>query len=333
METRFPTSYAPGLTFHLPQSSLKKIHAVVRAYFVIGRPATLEEVGRQSQQSQATIQGMQDFLVDLGILRGTSKRKQLRPVGMDLGKAIKSHKGDATINWLWKRAVSQSGFCLQVLRDARAEGKMDKNRFIYLIFVAAGYRPRDLSHDYTTGTKALISIFRRAGLVRRTNGYFTVGKAVEKLSETLQDENRKDDSYISQEHILCLEEIQSEGTPGSDPSMLLGYCTEINDNYRRGNALSVRLLRRAVLDHILWMLAEPSFAPIASRPDCAGLAQAIRGILAVKPAGDQPPAPTAEATEAIPGPGDGDCRAEMNFIMRRLIGLFREQWLPTASSA
>ncbi len=250
MENRLIAGHRPkpGVTFHLGQSSLKKIHAVVRAYYVVGHPATLEEVERASEQSRGTVHSMQGFLVDIGILGGTSKRKQLCPLGAELGKAIKSRKGDTTINQAWKRIVCQNGFCIQTLRAARAEGKTDKNRFIYLVFTAAGYRPRDLSHDYTTGAKALISIFRRAGLVRRSNGYYTVSKGIERLAADLHGEARKAEDYISPQYTARLEGMQEEGHGASAASKLLAYCSEVNDNYRRGNRLSVALLCEAILE-------------------------------------------------------------------------------------
>lgn len=322
MESTFPTGYTAGLAFHLPQSSLKKIHAVIRAYFAIGRPATLEEVVEESEQSPRTVRDMQDFLADMAILRGGSRRKQLRPLGMDLGKAIKSHKGDAAINRIWKRAVCQSAFCLRVLRAARLEGKLDKNRFIYLIFTEAGYRPRDLSHDYTTGVKALISIFRRAGLARRANGYLMVSKAVDRLSESLQEAIKKDDDYVSQEHIARLEELQSDG--GRGLSGLLAYCNEINDNYRRGNVLSVRLLCGAIVDCLLAVLDHPTLESLAAQGSEAGLREAAGRLLAIRDPQRGQPGEAARTEATTLGPVEPECKADMNFMIGRVIQIVRE---------
>jgi hypothetical protein len=322
MESTLPTGYRAGLAFHLPQSSLKRVHAVIRAYFAIGRPATLQEVAEESEQPQKSIRDMQDFLADMGILRGASRRKQLRPLGMDLGKAIKSHKGDAAVNRIWKRAVCQNGFCIQVLRDARLEGKVDKNRFIYLIFTAAGHRPRDLSHAYTTGTKSLISVFRRAGLVRRTNGYFTVSKAVERLPESVQEAIKRGDDYISREHIAQLEEMQLQATAGL--SHLLGYCSEINDNYRRGNVLSVRLLCNAILDHVMQALGHATLESLAADGSETDLREAAGRLLAVRALQDGQVTEAHSSEETVVRSVEPECKADMNLLVRCAIELIQD---------
>lgn len=299
----------PGLVFHLAQCSLKRIHAVIQSYLAIGRPATLQEVVNESQQSQGSVRNMQDFLVDMGILGGISKRKQLRPVGMELGKAIQLRKGDAAMNRAWKRAVCQNRFCIQVLRDARAEGKVDKNRLVYLIFSAAGYRTRDLSHDYTTGAKALISIFRRAGVVRRSKGYFTVSKSIERIAENLREEIRRDDDYVFQHHIACLEQAQADGPAALHLSGLLAYSNELNDNYRRGNTLSVSLLGRAILEQLSAIFGEPALKePTGDLLDLAAdVGQTITASI--------------EAQETAPGREGPAFRDRLNFLIGRAIEL------------
>ncbi len=311
MENRLSTARRPrpGLRFHLAQSSLKKIHAVVLAYLILGRPAALQEVVNESQQSQGTVRNMLDFLADMGILGGISKRRQLRPIGMDLGRAIKSRKGDAVINRAWKRAVCQNRFCIQVLRDARAEGKVDKNRLVYLIFTAAGYRTRDLSHDYTTGAKALISIFRRAGVVRRSKGYFTVSRSVERIAENLRDEVRRDDDYIFQDHIACLEQAKAEGQAALHLSWLFAYSNELNDNYRRGNTLSVSLLCRAILEQLSAIFGEPALE--GPTDDLRALAADVAETITV----------SMDAHEATRAHEGADCRDRLNFLIGRAIEL------------
>ncbi len=311
MENRLNTGRrpTPGLLFHLPQSSLKKIHVVIQAYLTVGRPATVQEVVSESQQSQGTVRNMLDFLVDIGILGGISRRRQLRPIGMELGKAIRSRKGDAVVNRAWKKAVCQNRFCIQVLRDARAEGKVDKNRLVYLMFSAAGYRTRDLSHDYTTGAKALISIFRRAGVVRRSKGYFTVSKSVERIAENLHDEVRRDDDYVFQDHIACLEQARAEGQAAWHLSRLFAYSNELNDNYRRGNALSVSLLCRAIVEQLSAIFGEPGLEE--STDDLRALASEVGGTIAA----------SIDAQDATPGREGTDCRDRLNFLIGRALEL------------
>ncbi len=320
MENRLLTRHRPrpGPAFHLARSSLKKIHAVIRAYYIIGRSATLEEVESESRLSHEAVSNMQGFLVDLGILMGGQRRRQLCPVGTELGKAIKSGKGDAAVNRIWKRVVCSNGFCLRVLRDARAEGKLDKNRFIYLVFTAAGSRPRDLSHDYTAGSKALISIFKRAGYVRRTGEYSIVCKSIERLVENQRNEFKRDDDYISQDHISRLERIEARGGGEYDLSKLIIYCHELNDNYRRGNTLSVRSLSRAVVDHvrpIFGMPAPEAFEPHAAVGKTAETSSDL--LLVTMPAESMHR--RASALETAPAPEEVNFKAVMDRLISRVI--------------
>ncbi len=321
MEERLDTRRRrrPTPAFHLAQSSLKKIHAVIRAYYVIGRSATLDEVQRESQLSQGTVANLQRYLTDMGILMGSPRRKQLRPLGLELGKAIKSRKSDASINRVWRRIVCQNGFCVQVLQQARLEGKLDRNRFVYLVFTAAGYRPRDLSHDYTTGGKALISIFKRAGFVRRSNGYFTVGRSLEKLLEKQRSELAREADYISQDRLSELEQLQADRRTELDLSRLITCCHQLNDNYRAGNTLSVTILCSAILDHVAPIFGQPDFASVEAHAGTADLKEAARSLSALRTLASRP-ARKKSADAADPsGPPEQDFRPSMNFIIARVI--------------
>lgn len=318
----------PERTFHLAQSTLKKIHAVIRAYYVIGRSATLEEVRSESRQSYEAVRNTQSFLEDMGILMRRSRGRRLRPLGMELGKAIKSRKGDAAVNQIWKRIVCNNAFCLGVLKDARAEGKLDKNRFVYLVFTAAGYRARELSHDYTTGTKALISIFKRSGFVRRSNEYLLVGKSIEQLLEKQRKEIRETEDYISQEDISYLDKIYAEGCPEFDLSKLLSYCHELNDNYRRGNTLSVMILAGAILQHIPPVFGEADFESMASHVTAAEFREAARRLLALSVIGTDRILKGTGGYSLPSGLEAGDFRSDLNFVMDRLLERLTEAGRP-----
>jgi AraC-like DNA-binding protein len=87
------------------------------------------------------------------------------------------------------------------------------------------------------------------------------GRTIDLLSNEHEPSPAPKTHFIATELIDQLGQLQN---PDFDLTRLLRYCEEINDNYSRGNYLSVAFLSRGLLDHCPPIFGQPSFDAVAA---------------------------------------------------------------------
>jgi hypothetical protein len=186
-------------TFHLAQTSLDIINKIIIGYAHKNGSLKVDEIAKEIGIRETPISVNHAFLMDVGIIKGSSVEKQSTLIGRKLG-GILELGGKKDIGEIWQKIIIENSFCINLLDEIASMGEIDKKEFQKRILLLAGYNnpPRDVG----TGAYDLIKIFDQAGLITKSGRKFVVSNAYKSALYRAQPQKAKiKNSYITEDHI------------------------------------------------------------------------------------------------------------------------------------
>jgi len=121
-------------------------------------------------------------------------------------------------------------------------------------------------------------------------------------------------------------ELRSVPRHGLDPTRLVRFLEEINENYERNCLLSVAILCRSVMNHIPPVFDQPNFAAVASSHGGASLKGAMQSLqTSLKHIADGQTHEQMRSTESLPEPQQINFGPAMDKLLEEVIRLLKDR--------
>ncbi len=158
----------------LPGNSYEVVAKILHAYALCGdKPVSLDEVAAKAGMAKSQVSKNNGFLVSIGLLT-EGKSKTLTPEGKTLAIAL-GHDLEEDAAAAWRRALTESPATRSVLEMIRVQKAIPKDALPGKIAASLGEPD---SQSTTTGTNSLIEVFQKAGLLKETDGKYSITPGV-----------------------------------------------------------------------------------------------------------------------------------------------------------
>ncbi|QOJ03662.1 MAG: hypothetical protein HRU71_09255 [Planctomycetia bacterium] len=162
--------------FALPTSGSEVVSKILHAYALCGdKPASLDDVAAKAGMNKTLLSANHGFLVGLGLVSG-GRSKSLTDEGRALAIAI-GHGLDQDEAAAWRKVLRTAPATRSVLEMIRVQKSVPSDALGGKIAQSLG-EPN--SSATKTGTKCLIEILTRSGMLRETAGCSVRGAASER---------------------------------------------------------------------------------------------------------------------------------------------------------
>lgn len=156
--------------FALPTSGSEVVSKILHAYALCGdKPASLDDVAAKAGMNKTLLSANHGFLVGLGLVSG-GRSKSLTDEGRALAIAI-GHGLDQDEAAAWRKVLRTAPATRSVLEMIRVQKSVPSDALGGKIAQSLG-EPN--SSATKTGTKCLIEILTRSGMLRETDGKFSL---------------------------------------------------------------------------------------------------------------------------------------------------------------
>ena len=168
---------------------------------------------------------------------------------------------------------------LSIIVDAYRKGKTDFTLSGQKYHINRLNSLQIFTHEVEKDPKLIYDKAQELGIAKRNLiGYHIPPKGLEKLGKNVTDEILGDTEFgqeviveskaqAKQEFFVNpdrLEELRKINNDQFDFSRLLQLCNEINDNYSRGNYLSVAMIGRSIINHVPPLFGFDTFNQVAN---------------------------------------------------------------------
>ena len=181
--------------FKLPKSSYEELCKIIIAYKEAKDETSLDVLSQYSGMAKSVISRNNAFLSSLDIIEGGNKKK-ITDMGNGLAQALQ-HEVEEEIMAHWFKIINENEFMTKMSKAIQIRQKMDLDSFVNHIAYSSGEKK---SFGVSTGSRAVIEIFKRAGVAKLEDGViYPISIKMQTISE---EENKKDDELITQDILL-----------------------------------------------------------------------------------------------------------------------------------
>jgi len=158
--------------FKLPGASLAELEKIIEAFSQKGGPASNDEIAKLAGLSATTVSRCNGFLISTNIIDGGNK-KEVTQLGKKLGLAL-HHDQQDEIKKFWTEVVSSNSFLSEQVTAIRVQKAVKEDELAPKILYNSGAKKNKYSE---IGSRTVVAILVRAGLLVENDGLYTVSKA------------------------------------------------------------------------------------------------------------------------------------------------------------